>query len=98
MPSTNPACRLARLTDVAAKLSTSKEVAAWSTAVSAEIDLLHGRGCRLRESAVRWPNQRRIAKANDFCALVEPELIRASDALRRVGAMFFAKIPSATTH
>lgn len=98
MPSINPAHHLARLTDAAATLSTSAEAAGWSSAVSAEIDRLQAKGVRLREAAIRSPNQRRIAKADDFCAAVEPELNRAAVAVRRIGAMFFADPPSTATH
>ena len=98
MPSTNPAHHLARLTDAAATLSTPAEVAAWSSAVSAEIERLQAKGMRLREAALRSSNQRRIAKADGFCAAVEPELNRAAVAVRAVNTMFFVDPPSTARH
>jgi len=98
MPSTNPAHHLAHLTDAAATLSTPAEVVAWSSAVSAEIERLQAKGLRLREAALRSSNQRRIAKAGDFCTAVEPELNRAAVAVRAVNTMFFIDPPSTARH
>jgi hypothetical protein len=94
MKVTDHAFHLSRLTDAASTLGTSTEIADWIDAMSAEIDRLQGNGVRLREAALRWPNRRRIAKANEFCAAVEPELNRAVATLRRVRAMFFIEPPS----
>jgi hypothetical protein len=98
MSSVDPARHLTSLTDKAPTVRTSAEVEAWSVAVSSEIERLQAKGIRLRDAAVRWPTDRRIAKANSFRAAVEPALNRATIAIRKVNAMFFAEPPSIAAH
>jgi hypothetical protein len=94
MASMKHASRLARLTDAAPRYGTPTEVAEWTDAMSAEIDRLQSKGERLRKAALRWPDQRRIDRANEFCDAVETEVNRAVATLRRLRAMFFDEPPS----